>query len=445
MNTLTTGHVTFSLHPEHMGLSYSGVLDLLGACDLVDLSQIASSYYGYSRVEVRFISPGGLTSGMNTVASVFDALRKRGVTVATSAFGLTASAAAVLLSYGDLGERRVQAGTTLLYHHPRVEAEVVTSSSARDLQAQLAAAGRDGEVDGRIVDHLGDADRHLRPEEVRTLGARLEQQDAMLAALGQPARDDRARGFHLLLRALTRRVVVAQRRRQHALELAARDNVKTAAGFGKQLQNSQRGVGFHRVADLRIAAGKTLLVGRQRRQQKLHRIERILPPRHIGAQDDFRRFGLRQTAVRIDAMRHHPIVHACLHRLIPGTASAMPIRKRNPSMAPTLTPHQTFLAPLAKLALRHPMLEGQAIWWEAGDWQAQDDEEAMIDGEEIAYYAEGLLAEGFGLHWQVLAEADAPKEPVLVLLFLWQSGEAPDLPEPGPDWVVLAQAETPAA
>ncbi|MEY4304035.1 MAG: hypothetical protein RIT52_210 [Pseudomonadota bacterium] len=109
------------------------------------------------------------------------------------------------------------------------------------------------------------------------------------------------------------------------------------------------------------------------------------------------------------------------------------------------TPHQTFLAPLAKLALRHPLVEGQAIWWEEGDWQAQDDEEAMIDGEEIAYYAEGLLAEGFGLHWQVLAEADAPKEPVLVLLFLWQSGEAPDLPEPGPDWVVLAQAETPAA
>ena len=77
-------------------------------------------------------------------------------------------------------------------------------------------------------------------------------------------------------------------------------------------------------------------------------------------------------------------------------------------MARYLTPHQIFLAPLAKLALRHPMLEGQAIWWEAGDWQAQDDEEAMIDGEEIAYYAEGLLAEGFGLHWQVLAEADAP-------------------------------------
>ena len=109
------------------------------------------------------------------------------------------------------------------------------------------------------------------------------------------------------------------------------------------------------------------------------------------------------------------------------------------------TPHQTFLAPLAKLALRHPLVEGQAIWWEDGDWQAQDDEEAMIDGEEIAYYAEGLLAEGFGLKWQVLAEAEAPKDPVLVLLFLWQSGPEPDFPDPGLDWVVLASDITPAA
>ncbi|WP_430465634.1 hypothetical protein [Tabrizicola sp.] len=108
-------------------------------------------------------------------------------------------------------------------------------------------------------------------------------------------------------------------------------------------------------------------------------------------------------------------------------------------MARTLTPHQAFLAPLTKLALRHPDLEGQAIWWEGGDWQAQDDDEAMIDGEEIAFYAEGLLDEGFGLHWQVLAEVEAPKEPVLVRLFLWQSGEAPKVPPADPGWLVMAQ------
>ncbi len=114
-------------------------------------------------------------------------------------------------------------------------------------------------------------------------------------------------------------------------------------------------------------------------------------------------------------------------------------------MPRALTPHQSFLAPLAKLALRHPDLEGQAIWWEDGDWQAQDDAEAMIDGEEIAFYAEGLLAEGFGLHWQVLAEIETPKEPVLVRLFLWQNGPGPTVPAPDEGWVVIADARIEAA
>jgi hypothetical protein len=114
-------------------------------------------------------------------------------------------------------------------------------------------------------------------------------------------------------------------------------------------------------------------------------------------------------------------------------------------MAPTLTPHQSFLAPLAKLTLRHPNLEGQAIWWEDGIWQAQDDDEAMIDGEEIAFYAEGLLDEGFGLHWQVLADEEAPKDPLLVRLFLWQPGEMPKVPLPDQGWRILAEARTEAA
>jgi hypothetical protein len=100
---------------------------------------------------------------------------------------------------------------------------------------------------------------------------------------------------------------------------------------------------------------------------------------------------------------------------------------------------------LDKLTLRHPDLEGQAIWWEDGFWQAQDDDDAMIDGEEIAFYAEGLLDEGFGLHWQVLAEENAPKDPLLVRLFLWQAGETPQVPSPDEGWHVLAEARTEAA
>lgn len=114
-------------------------------------------------------------------------------------------------------------------------------------------------------------------------------------------------------------------------------------------------------------------------------------------------------------------------------------------MARSLTPHQTFLAPLHKLTLRHPDLEGQAIWWEDGSWQAQDDAEDMIDAEEIPFYAEGLLAEGFGLHWQAFAESEAPAEPLLVRLFLWQAGTNPAPPAPDDGWLITAQDRAPAA
>lgn len=114
-------------------------------------------------------------------------------------------------------------------------------------------------------------------------------------------------------------------------------------------------------------------------------------------------------------------------------------------MAQSLTPQQAFLAPLIRLCQRHPEIEGQAIWWEDGAWVAQDDADDMIDGEEIPFYAEGLLAEGFGLHWQVLADAEVPKEPLLVRLFLWQAGETavPPLPETG--WLVSLEARQEAA
>lgn len=87
------------------------------------------------------------------------------------------------------------------------------------------------------------------------------------------------------------------------------------------------------------------------------------------------------------------------------------------------------LIPLAKIAARAPGAEGQVIWWDAGAWSAQEDEEAMLDAEEVAFYAEGLLSEGFGLHWQALAKPEDPTRPVLIRLFFWQPGEAPPPPE----------------
>ncbi len=113
-------------------------------------------------------------------------------------------------------------------------------------------------------------------------------------------------------------------------------------------------------------------------------------------------------------------------------------------MARAPSPFEACLAPLARLATKFPDMEGQVIWWEATGWQAQDDEEAMLDAEELAFYAEGLLAEGFALHWQALAEIEAPAIPVLTRLFFCE-GALPELPPSAPEWSVVAVGRHPVA
>jgi hypothetical protein len=109
------------------------------------------------------------------------------------------------------------------------------------------------------------------------------------------------------------------------------------------------------------------------------------------------------------------------------------------AMAKAQTPIQAFLAPLAKLALKHQDLEAEVIWARDGAWQAQSDDAEFLDGEEVPYYAEGLLLEGFALHYQILAEADAPKLPAHIRLFFWQA-DAPALPAPEPELALIGSA-----
>ena len=103
-----------------------------------------------------------------------------------------------------------------------------------------------------------------------------------------------------------------------------------------------------------------------------------------------------------------------------------------------MTDLDAFLAPLARLAAKHPDVEGAVVWAEGGVWQAQDDTTELLDAEEIAFYAEGLLAEGFSLIWQALAPTDHPKEVAHILLMFWQ-GDTPPLPAAQQGWIVMAQ------
>lgn len=98
-----------------------------------------------------------------------------------------------------------------------------------------------------------------------------------------------------------------------------------------------------------------------------------------------------------------------------------------------------FLTPLARLTERFPSVEGAVVWADDNGWQVQDDSTEMLDAEEIAFYAEGLLMEGFRLIWQAMADADTPKTPDSIVLMFWEGTAAPPPPEPPAGWVVMSQ------
>ena len=103
---------------------------------------------------------------------------------------------------------------------------------------------------------------------------------------------------------------------------------------------------------------------------------------------------------------------------------------------PPLDPVQIFLAPLGKQAARTPLIEA-LVFWESDGWPDQPAE--ALEAEEITFYAEGLLAEGFNLDWRIVAAPDSPTTPDHIRLYLWEAGATPP-PTPGPDWPLIARA-----
>lgn len=89
-------------------------------------------------------------------------------------------------------------------------------------------------------------------------------------------------------------------------------------------------------------------------------------------------------------------------------------------MAKELTPVEAFLAPLAKLARKHRDIEGLVFWGGAEGWDPNPSE--ALEPEEIAFYAEGLLIDGFHMDWALVGEGDAPDH---LRLCFWQEGEPP--------------------
>jgi hypothetical protein len=100
------------------------------------------------------------------------------------------------------------------------------------------------------------------------------------------------------------------------------------------------------------------------------------------------------------------------------------------------TPVEAFLAPLARHARKLPGIEGLVFWGGAEGWEARPSE--ALEAEEIAFYAEGLLLDGFQMRWTLVARADHPGLPDHIRLEFWQDeSPAPRLPA---EWLPLDSA-----
>ncbi|WP_431298116.1 hypothetical protein [Tabrizicola sp. BL-A-41-H6] len=107
---------------------------------------------------------------------------------------------------------------------------------------------------------------------------------------------------------------------------------------------------------------------------------------------------------------------------------------------PDPTPIEAFLAPLAALALKQSDIEALVFWGGDGGWDTAPSE--ALESEEIAFYAEGLLQDGFHMVWTVVALAETPALADHVRLQFWQDDAPP--PEGLPEgWVAVAAGRWP--
>ena len=85
------------------------------------------------------------------------------------------------------------------------------------------------------------------------------------------------------------------------------------------------------------------------------------------------------------------------------------------------------LEPLMQITRRHKDIEAYVLWHKDGAWSDANGE--SLETDEIVFYAEGLLMEGFCMAWDHLTDPGLGDH---IRLCFWQTGQ-PELPrmEPG--------------
>ena len=117
---------------DHAVVPVRGIIEEEMMLQLVAAIQQLHNDYFYTHIELEVCSPGGQATALDYCVEAMDALRARGVRFTTRALMAVSSAAANLVSLGDV--REAPRGASFLYHQARtMGTETVTAQSARQI------------------------------------------------------------------------------------------------------------------------------------------------------------------------------------------------------------------------------------------------------------------------------------------------------------------------
>lgn len=124
---------------------------ILNLCDEIDY---AITFYYYKNITVEIDSPGGEVDALHYYIDKLRQWRKKGTRLGTIALTNCCSAAAMMLSLGDLGFRSATSNAALLYHHSRISSSKAPLTSDRLGQLERSLTRTDDQLLIELLQHI---------------------------------------------------------------------------------------------------------------------------------------------------------------------------------------------------------------------------------------------------------------------------------------------------
>jgi ATP-dependent protease ClpP protease subunit len=177
-----TVDVSWELHEHLPRISFNGAMNVASMQRLVRMLDQAFRYYQYDSVLIEIDSPGGEIPALNYFLEHMSYWQARGRAVRTTGLVTCASAAALLLAFGNIGGRSLYSGTHLLFHLVRmpVHQQMLTAEAAHSMKSRLETV--DTTILELLVEHITFQHRGNREDGLRRFAAQFRRRRAWIGA-----------------------------------------------------------------------------------------------------------------------------------------------------------------------------------------------------------------------------------------------------------------------